>query len=150
MTPVVARAFAQDLQDRLDAAMQIIAALVLTEEEVRSMAEHTPSYSWTETMKRELLEDRAELVEVLKTQGFLCNTSTQYVLNPLKNHLGNSYILEKVTADLNQWAEDSVRAKEILPLPKGGPDYMEAQNRLMLLDGISLHHQVKWKILFNA
>ena len=75
---------------QLTGAMQIIAALVLTDEEGEELCQSEsgdcrPSPSWIAEMRKDLLSPqwRPVLIEALKKRGFMTNTHPGWALEPL-------------------------------------------------------------------
>ena len=89
---MVPEAVAEQLQERLDAAMQILAALVLTDDEHADHAcEEDPETrreniaNWASEMRRELLSDewRPELVNAILQSGYLNNSHPGFTVPTL-------------------------------------------------------------------
>lgn len=117
---LVPAAYAEELQDKLSAAMQIIAALALTDDEaVAIQTESDPSIKpeqcvgWVGRMRNDLLspEHRPHLVEVIRRQGFLMNTHSGYCTSPLEEaFVGPRYVAD-VTKALLQVTEAYARGE---------------------------------------
>lgn len=97
------------LFDQLDGALQIIAALILTDEEGLSISEPgsdcRPDPAWIRSMRKALLSEewRPDLIQALKKQGFRTNTHPGF---PLGRLLG---------APRNPWKiDESYRALEVM------------------------------------
>lgn len=88
------------VQDKLESALQMLAALVLTDEEVLNIRlQEDPELrpdnmrGWASGMKEELLDEtwRPQLVEALRNHGFLTNTVPGFPLSVFEspsNHRG--------------------------------------------------------------
>lgn len=106
---------AELLREQVNAAMQIVAALVLTDEEVlRYRQNQDPELrpealgNWATSMKEELRSPqwRAKLVEVVCTQGFLTNTHPGYPIGALENTVPPEYLLGGAFRDLEKLLRD--------------------------------------------
>lgn len=106
--PTVPRDYANELQDQLDAALQVLAALVLTEEEVRSINPDCAFADWSSMMKADLLGQRPRLVEALKAQGFTTNSDAGYCLSPLKERIPSPWLMSRVAEALEEVATEYV------------------------------------------
>lgn len=138
----VPREYAEGLQDQLDAAMQIIAALVLTDEEVIAIqTKADPSVNpkaligWAEGMRKELLDPnnefgRPRLVEVIQRQGFLANTHSGYCTGPLLAPLPGAFHVAEVTKALVK-ATDAYARGEGPEAPDDALDEMLAARDLV-------------------
>lgn len=80
------------VQTQLEGALQIIAALVLTDEEVIAIKREHDSQvrpdnmrGWAEGMREDLMADRPTLVEALRRHGFLTNTHAGFPLGALES-----------------------------------------------------------------
>lgn len=75
------------LQMNLEAAMQIIAALVLTDDEATEMQATVEGCdpTWVKDMRKDLLSPqwRPELIKAIRHQGFLTNTHPGFCVTPL-------------------------------------------------------------------
>lgn len=108
---VVPRDYAERLVDQLDSAMQIIAALVLTDDEVIA-AKGGPEAEgadrlrgWAKSMREELLDPESEygralLVKCLTAQGFHTNTNRGYCTGPLKERVPGAFRMAEATQAL--------------------------------------------------
>jgi hypothetical protein len=94
--------------------MQIIAALVLTEEEIAPLQRKDYRGHWQEGMKRELLSDewRPQLLAALKTQGFLTNSHPGFPLGPLLTPIPSLWDLQRAYADLENLIGDYANGDE--------------------------------------
>lgn len=89
----VSREHAEFLQDQLTRAMQIVAVLTLSEEETEGFEGVTPY--WLREMRADLLSEqwRPELLQALRTQGFLTNSHPGFFVSPLTHKSPNLYTL---------------------------------------------------------
>lgn len=109
----VNRDIVEKLQMQLDCALQIIAALVLTDDEVIEIQKATDGGAreenlrgWAEMMKADLLANRPELVAALRAHSFLTNTHAGFPLGGLEKPLPNAFAL----ADASLLLENKLRA----------------------------------------
>ena len=96
------------LEERLSATLQIIAALILTDEEgleiCKEVDDAHPDPDWIASMRADLLSDewRVPLVAAIRRLGFLANTHPGYVLTPLANGPADPRDLEAASQDLRE------------------------------------------------
>lgn len=109
----VNRDIVEKLQAQLECALQIVAALVLTDDEVIEIqkaadggARRENLRGWAEMMKADLLANRPELVAALRAHGFLTNTHAGFPLGGLEGPLPNPFDL----ADASILLEAKLRA----------------------------------------
>ena len=102
---------AEQLQDKLDGALQIIAALVLTDDEMIEIklkqdpeARKENLKGWVTMMKKDLLSraGRAQLVQVLRSHEILNNTHRAYPLSRLLDGMSNTYALSQAYEQLEE------------------------------------------------
>lgn len=104
------------LNSQLDAAMQIIAALVLTDEEGDSWSNQSdsrPDPGWIRSMREDILSDymRPQLIQALKHQGFLTNTHAGFCVTPLLETPSNMRGLNKTYRIIEEIAAEYADGK---------------------------------------
>lgn len=111
---------AELLREQVDSAMQIIAALVLTDEEVAAytlkrdpQARPENVGGWATSMREELLspEWRGQLKKVLLRQGFLTNTHPGFPLGALEDNVPQVYMLGRAFDDLERMLQEYADGK---------------------------------------
>lgn len=99
------------LSEQLDSAMQIIAALVFTDDEVRAVrlqgeekASDQALRGWAKDMREEMLSPawRARLVEAVSAQGFLTNTHPGFPIGGLGNPVLSLPLITRAYVSLDE------------------------------------------------
>lgn len=106
MHPPLHGTAAEILNDQKDALMQILAALILSDEspEESEDEEAEENIFWAQSMKADLMENRDKLLQVLKKHGFLTNTHAGFCLGPLLDSPENTPALGLVYQDIDALA----------------------------------------------
>lgn len=108
------------LREQVGSAMQIIAALVLTDEEVLAIRkEDDPELrpenliGWAKEMREEMLSDewRPQLVAAIRQQGFLTSTHPGFPLGALGHKVYSEFRLAEAYADLEQMLQEYADGK---------------------------------------
>lgn len=144
---------AELLREQVDAAMQIIAALVLTDEEVlrvrkKADPELRPEnlVGWAAGMREELLspEWRSHLVEVLSRQGFLTNTHPGFPLSVLSDPVPQVYMLGRAFDDLERMLREYAEGKGEDAPEHDGDSRMSDARRQASMDKYKKDVQAFW------
>ena len=104
------------LTEQLQGALQIIAALVLTDEECLMFEEDEecqPDAEWVRSMRAELLSPdwRPDLIAALKKQGFLTNTHPGFPLGALTAAPPGAWALNEAYMALEPMLQDYAEGK---------------------------------------
>jgi len=142
----------EQLEAQLMGALQIIAALVLTDEEAEALCakgnDHCrPNDHWAERFKRELLSEgfRDDLIAVLNKQYWYTNTHPGFALGPLLEPPPNLRLVGAALRTLEGWFQKYAEGEgEDVP-----EDFMAHWTGRLLGEGFS-QEVAEWAMKYGA